>query len=80
MVRKANSTEWVRSRVTSVREGPGVALALFRRRMAYQARNTTRDQPMPIRSRLAPVMLARASEQGDSPVAPGPRQVRPNSW
>ena len=51
-----------------------ISLAVRRRPACasrYQAMNTTIDQPMPMSSRLAPVMLARASEQGDSPVAPG---------
>ena len=46
-----------------------------RRRIRYQATNTTIDQPMPISSRLAPVMLASASPHGDSFHAPGRRKA-----
>ena len=41
--------------------------------------NTTIDQPTPISSRLAPVMLASASEHGVSPSPPGGRHAGPNS-
>ena len=41
--------------------------------------NTTIDQPMPISSRLAPVMFASASEHALSPVSPGGLQASPNS-
>ena len=43
---------------------PGGLVRVLRSR--YQAMKTTIDQPMPISSRLAPVMLASASEHGDS--------------
>ena len=62
--RNATSTECGRSSTTSRRTG-GVL------RERYAAMKTTIDQPMPISSRLAPVMLASASEQASSPAAPG---------
>src|SRR6266545_7507590 len=40
--------------------------------------NTIIDQPMPMRSRLAPVMLASTSEQFDAPASSGARQPAPN--
>src|SRR5437868_3422208 len=46
-------------------------------RERYQAISTTIDQPTPIRSRLAPVMLASASEHGDAVSAPGSLQPAP---
>ena len=39
--------------------------------------NTIIDQPMPISSRLAPVMLARTSEQLEAPSSPGAWQLGP---
>src|SRR6266480_2703862 len=62
--RNASSTEWLRSRRTSVIRRP-------RLRHCHHATNTTIDQPMPIRSRFDPVMLARAREHGDASVEPG---------
>src|ERR671924_815988 len=40
--------------------------------------NTISDQPTPISSRLAPVMLASTSEQLDAPSEPGGTQPAPN--
>jgi hypothetical protein len=45
--------------------------------------NTINAQPIPISSRLAPVMLARTSEHGEAPSEPGAWQEVPcsaNSW
>ena len=70
IARKASSTAWLRSSTTSVSRTPV-------RRARYQATNTTIDQPMPMSRRLAPVMLASASEHGVSPGAPGGRQAGP---
>src|SRR4030095_11968054 len=39
--------------------------------------NTISDQPMPISSRFAPVMLASTSEQLEAPSAPGALQLAP---
>ena len=58
-VRYAISTEFERSSLTSPTATP-----CFRHR--HQASTATIDQPTPISSRLAPVMLARASEHGDA--------------
>ena len=46
-------------------------------RIRDQAMNTTIDQPMPISRRLAPVMFASASEQGDSVPPPSGRHAGP---
>src|SRR5437763_17098200 len=64
MAKKASSMEWLRSRRTSVRFWP-------RRRHCHHATKTTIDQPMPMRSRFDPVILASASEHGDASVDPG---------
>src|SRR5699024_232120 len=51
----------------------GCLPALRARQTANADTNTTSGQPMPTSTRLAPVMLANASEQTlDSPVRPGP--------
>ncbi len=75
--RNATSTECGRSSTTSRRTG-----GVFRER--YAAMNTTIDQPIPISSRLAPVMLASASEHALSPVSPGclarPPRTRANAF
>ena len=42
-----------------------------RRRIRYHAMKTTMDHPIPIKSRLAPVMFASASPHGDSVPPPG---------
>src|SRR5437016_13529291 len=68
--RKASSTEWLRSRRISLSRRP-------RLRHCHHATNTTIDQPMPIRRRFDPVMLAKASEQGEASVEPGGRHDAP---
>ena len=57
--RKPSSTEWDRSRVMP-------SIRMPRLRYCRQAMKTTSAQPTPIRSRLEPVMLARARAQGES--------------
>src|SRR4051794_37416251 len=69
-VRNVSSMAWLRSRVIPDRRWP-------RLRYCHQAMNTTIDQPMPISSRLEPVMLARAREHGEASLDPGGTQDGP---
>ena len=48
-------------------------------RERHQATRATIDQPTPISNRLAPVMLARASEHGDAVSLPAAAHRLPNS-
>ena len=65
----------------STDRGRGNTIALsgiFRLRHCHHATATTIDQPIPIKRRFDPVMLASAKEHGDSPVAPGAWHTLPN--
>src|SRR5437899_284712 len=68
--RNESSTEWERSSVTPRPFWP-------RRRHWYHATRTTSVQPMPMSSRLEPVMLARVNEQGDALALLGAWQTVP---
>ncbi len=59
--RNAISTLWSRSSLISVSSGPVYPSFFAIDFMRQAASSTTIDQPMPMRSRLPPVMLARAS-------------------
>ena len=67
--RYASSTEWLRSSWMPCHRF--TVSVPSRLRIRYHAMNTTIDQPIPIKSRLAPVMLASASPHGDSSPPPG---------
>ena len=67
--RYASSTEWLRSSLMPSQRF--AASVPSRRRIRYHAMKTTIDHPIPIKSRLAPVMFASASPQGDSGSASG---------